>query len=254
MPEQDGDLSESQNRAISILIREEIARRRISRQHLADLARISLSTLEKALSGHRPFTFATTIRLEEALGMRLRENRAAPSPGENAPEDHGAYSRASVSWIEGDYVTLRPSFGESGTIFAYLTRIAWDEASSYLAFREGERLDAAFTQAGAVSIPNMSGHVYLTTNKSGQHRLIVVSRPTISGEMYGIITTLLAGRGALLTPVSAPIALVPVSKIEQIEFGRISPSTPCHEAYAAHLRRTIEEPFAILLRDDQDVQ
>lgn len=247
MQEQDGDLSESQNRAISILIREEIARRRISRQHLADLARISLSTLEKALTGHRPFTLATTIRLEEALGMRLRESQASPLRSENAPDEQGAYSRASVSWIEGDYVTLRPSFGEKGAIFAYLTRIAWDEAASCLAFREGERLDAAFTQAGVVSIPNMSGHVYLSTNKSGQHRLIIVSRPTIGGEMYGIITTLLAGRGALLTPVSAPVALVPASKVEPIEFGRIGPGSPCHEAYAAHLRRTVEEPFAIFV-------
>ena len=249
MQEQDGDLSESQNRAISVLIREEIARRRISRQHLADLARISLSTLEKALSGHRPFTLATTIRLEEALGMRLRDKQTASFPSENAPDEQGAYSRASVSWIEGDYLTLRPSFGESGTIFAYLTRIAWNEATSSLAFREGERLDSAFTQAGVVSIPNMSGHVYLATNKYGQHRLIIVSRPTISGEMYGIITTLLAGRGALLTPVSAPIALVPTSRVEQIEFGRIRPGTPCHEAYAAHLRRTVEEPFAIFFKE-----
>jgi len=43
------DLSAEASAAIAIKVREELARRRLSRQGLADLARISLSTLEKAL-------------------------------------------------------------------------------------------------------------------------------------------------------------------------------------------------------------
>ncbi len=70
-------------------------------------------------------------------------------------------------WIEGAYLTLRPSFGDKGGIYAYRTEIFWDEAGSYLAFRESERLDAAFTQYGSVSVPNQSGHIYLVTNASG---------------------------------------------------------------------------------------
>ena len=66
---------------IAAAIREELARRRISRQFLADEARISISTLEKALSGRRAFTLATTIRLEEALGIRLRRVPARPGRG-----------------------------------------------------------------------------------------------------------------------------------------------------------------------------
>ncbi|MFX7858476.1 hypothetical protein ABTK38_22545, partial [Acinetobacter baumannii] len=77
------------------------------------------------------------------------------------------------------------------------TEIAWDAKSACLLFREGERLDADFTQFGEVAVPNQSGHVYLVTNRSGQHRLITVSRPTITGEMYGILMTLLAGKGSL---------------------------------------------------------
>ena len=69
----DKQLSDEQSRSVAALIREELARRRISRQHLADQAKISISTLEKALSGRRPFTLATTIRLEEALGVSLRK-------------------------------------------------------------------------------------------------------------------------------------------------------------------------------------
>ena len=58
----DTDLSEEQSRAIGARVREELARRRMSREQLASDARISLSTLEKALAGRRPFTLATTVK------------------------------------------------------------------------------------------------------------------------------------------------------------------------------------------------
>src|ERR1700744_5569559 len=95
-------LTDEQSRLIATQIREELARRRISRQQLADQARISISTLEKALAGRRPFTLATTIRLEEALGLSLRKTNAptlaaAPSL---APGELGFYARPAVSWIE----------------------------------------------------------------------------------------------------------------------------------------------------------
>ncbi|MCR2379392.1 helix-turn-helix domain-containing protein, partial [Salmonella enterica] len=73
-------LSDQLNLRVAERVREEIARRRISRQHLADEARISLSTLEKALSGHRPFTLATIIRLEQAMGFELRDHAETEKP------------------------------------------------------------------------------------------------------------------------------------------------------------------------------
>ena len=65
----DEDLSAEENRAISGLIREELAKRRLTRAGLAETAKLSLSTLEKAMSGQRPFTLATVVRLESALGI-----------------------------------------------------------------------------------------------------------------------------------------------------------------------------------------
>src|SRR5437879_10417763 len=79
MPTPDKQLSAEQSRQIADTIREEIARRRISRQSLAELAKLSLSTLEKVLGGRRPFTLATTVRLEQALGVSLRKTTEAPS-------------------------------------------------------------------------------------------------------------------------------------------------------------------------------
>jgi transcriptional regulator with XRE-family HTH domain len=73
MPTPDTQLSAEQSRQVAETIREEIARRRISRQTLAAQAKLSLSTLEKVLGGRRPFTLATTVRLEQALGVPLRK-------------------------------------------------------------------------------------------------------------------------------------------------------------------------------------
>ncbi len=249
----DTELSSEHSHQIAVAVREALARRRISRQTLAEKAKISLSTLEKALSGRRPFTLATTIRLEEALGTSLRradktEKAPAPAPVVAlAPEHLGSYTRTAVTWLMGQYLTLRPSFGEADAIFAYRTEIAWSEFSSCLVFREAERLDTAFNQQGLVSVPNQSGHVYFVTSMSGQYRLAVFGRPTMNGEMYGILTTLRAGKGTQLTPVSAAIALVPIPAGTQtsLDFGRIGPAHPNYEAYRAYLERVTNEEFAL---------
>lgn len=231
-------------------IREELARRRMTRQHLAAVAKLSLSTLEKALSGRRPFTLATIVRLEEALGMSLRQRDAMPVtdvlPG-HASDGLGSYSRPAVTWMEGDYVTLRPSFSEPESIYAYLTQIRWDQVASNLVFTESERIDAEYTQGGVVSAPHQSGHIYLVTNKHGQYRLIIVSRPTIRGEMHGILTTLQVGRGAQLTPVATPLVLAPLKTMEGAEFGRIKAGHICYGPYRGLLKRTVDEPFALFL-------
>src|SRR5262245_19817661 len=230
----DQTLSAEENDAVADLVREALARRRITRQYLADQAKISLSTLEKALSGQRPFTLASIVRLESALGLTLRPANPAKLAAAArftgiAPEELGSYARRAVSWIEGDYVTVRPSFSNPDAVYAYRTAIAWQEEKSHLVFHESERVDAAFTQDGNVSIPHQSGYIYLITNKSGQYRFIIVSRPTIAGEMFGILTTLQSGRGTNLLPVSTPIIYVPMRTIgNDPVFGRIEKG---HYAY-----------------------
>ncbi|WP_443747174.1 helix-turn-helix domain-containing protein [Asticcacaulis solisilvae] len=240
------DLSPEVSAAIAVRVREELARRRLSRQGLADLARISLSTLEKALNGSRPFTLATVVRLESALDQRLRGDDADAHPAAPAPSlavSLGAYTSEAVKWLEGDYLTLRPSFEIADAIFAYRTLITWDGPQGCLAFREAERQDAPFSQRGVVSVPNKSGHVYLHTNTDGQLRLAILGRPLIGGEMYGLLATLHAGMGTQLMPVSVPIALIPVASTPGV-FGRILPGDGAYDAYRAHLGRITERGFA----------
>ena len=107
---------------------------------------------------------------------------------------------------------------------------------------------AALKQYGEVAVPNESGFIYLVTNRHGQHRVITISRPTITGEMYGIITTLLAGRASQLTPIAAPIALLPIKTVPNPSVGRIASGDANYVLYRQHLRRTVEEPFALFMQ------
>ena len=249
----DGKITTEESDALSRRLREELARRRLTRASLANAAKLSISTLEKVLSGKRTFTLATVIRLEEGLGAKLLERepasngKAQPAANGNAPDTLGSYNHASVGWLEGAYLTVRPSFGERGAVYAYRTDIAWDDASSRLTFREAERIDQDYTQFGEVAVPHQSGHIYFVTNRHGQHRLIVAARPTIKGEMHGLLTTLQSGRGSHLSPVATPIVLKALKPNEKVAYGRVQPGHANFAAYKTLLKRTLDENFAAFL-------
>ena len=236
------EFSAAQSEAIALIVREQLARRRMSRQRLADDAKISVSTLEKALNGSRGFTLATIVRLEQVLGVSLRPSSHAADKETLAPAELGAYSRAAVRVLEGSYLTLRASFEVKDAVYAYRTDISWDIESSKLVFAESERLDAANAQKGVVSVPMPSGHIYLSTNERGQMRLAILGRQLRTGEMYGLLTTLLSGTGPHLQPVAAPLALIPLAA--GAAFGRITAGHPSYLGYVQHLTRVLESGFA----------
>src|SRR6476661_1415870 len=241
-----GDIEIEGSEAVALLIREELARRRQSRQWLAEEARVSLSTIEKALTGRRPFTLATVVRLEGALGISLRGARPAtvePPGGHYAPESMGAYARPAVQWLEGTYLTLRPSFSEAGAIFAYLTSIGWDQEQGHLIFSEASRTDVEYEQKGFVSFPNISGAIYLVTISQGQYRVALLNRP--SGRwLNGILLTLAAGDGAQLTPASLPIVLLPTTAEENKTVGVVRAGDDAFEEYRTCVDRVTERGYA----------
>jgi transcriptional regulator with XRE-family HTH domain len=243
------DLEVERSDAVALIVREELARRRLSRQWLADQARVSLSTLEKALSGRRPFTLATVVRLEEALGTGLRGAGSMPvaprGEGRFAPEEMGAYARPAVRWLEGEYLTLRPSFGDRTALYAYRTRIEWEEMKGHLVFTEADRLDRDFEQQGFVSFPHLSGHIYLVTSWAGQYRLALLSRPSGGGALNGILTTLIAGPGAQLVPAAAPICYVPARSGTRPAYGLVREGDRCWDEYRHCVDRVALEGYAV---------
>lgn len=243
-----GDIEVEGSESVALLIREELARRRQSRQWLAEEARVSLSTIEKALTGRRPFTLATVVRLEGALGIRLRGARpsAVESPGGHwAPDSMVAYARPAVQWLEGSYLTLRPSFSEPGAVYAYLTSIAWDDSKGHLVFSESSRLDSEYEQQGFVSLPHLSGAIYLVTASAGQYRLALLNRPSGGGALSGILVTLAAGQGAQLTPVAVPLTLIPRGSHPGTELGVVRPGDRCFDEYRECVDRIGRRGYAL---------
>lgn len=229
------DFDAESNIQIINRIREELAHRRMSRQALADAAGISISTLEKTMSRHRPMTLATLVKLEDALGITLMQReQARTEPGELAqvaPASMGSYSRTAVKWIEGQYLTLRPSFTGDGSIFAYATRIYWDENQGHLLFVESERTDSWFEQTGHVTISNVSGHVYLVTNSDGQYRTLTLGRAPKYNALMGILSTLAMAQGSHGMPMACPIVLMQIDEDEKPTLGKF---TSGDEGYARH--------------------
>lgn len=239
------DSTYSGQKAIIMGIREELARRRMSRATLAEQAKISLSSLEKSLAGQRPFTPQMLVRIEDALGLRLQQPTVDIQV---AADDWGNYARASVNWIEGSYLTIRPASTNPAAIYTYETLISWDAGDARLKFREVGRKDSAYSQFGSVAIPHQSGHVYLVTNRHGQHRTAILAREARSGELYGLLLTLQQGRGAQLHPIAMPMVLVPMAGLaDKPLLGMTEPQHPNYAGLKARLDRTLGEGFARLL-------
>lgn len=79
--------------------------------------------------------------------------------------------------------------------------------------------------------------------------MIVVARPTISGEMHGILTTLQSGKGAHLSPLAMPIVLKKLKSGEKPAYGRIAQTHTAYPKYAALLKKTLDDQFAAFLPD-----
>ena len=223
------------DRSTAFLIREALARQRMSRQRLADEARISLSTLEKGLSGDRPFSLPTVVRLEQVLGISLQ----SVTEKSVAPADLGGYTRDAAKWLERDFVALRPSLEIADVIYAYCVQIRWDNVLSCLVFAETQRLDAVHAQQGVVSLPLASGQVYLHTNSQGQMRTAILNRPQRRGEMFGLMLTLTAGPTP--RPTAFPFVLDPL--LTDAQFGQIRHGDERFDAYREQLNTATEHIF-----------
>ncbi len=228
---------------VAALIKQELARKRMSRASLAAAAKISLSALEKGLSGQRHFSATTLIRLEEVLSLVLR-----PQQGLSAPDELGGYARPAVTWLEGNYLTLRPSSKKPQELFTYVTDITWQHEQHHLVFHEMARLDAAYAQKGAVAVPHQTGYIYFNTNRHGQQRLMVMKRETHSGALYGLLLTLQQQRGAHLLPVTMPVAMLPMATLSAPpSLGTIAPGHKAYDEYQAVLRGVVDGGFAEIL-------
>ena len=252
MPTPDKQLSAEQSRQIADTIREEIARRRISRQSLAELAKLSLSTLEKVLGGRRPFTLATTVRLEQALGVSLRKTPDAPAPA--APNQRRRRARWSGR-------LFAPRGGVDRRHLCHDAAVVWRQGRD-LRLPHRDRLGRCGVFPG-VSRERTAGRGLHPVRRSGGAEPV---RPHLSRHQparpaspdHGVAADHLgrdvrhhhdAARGPRLA-VDAdrrPDRVLPIKMVASPTFGRVSADDPNYAQYREHLRRTTEEPFAMFL-------
>ena len=53
---------------------------------------------------------------------------------------------------------------------------------------------------------------------------------------------------SLLTPIAAPIAYLPIKQIAKPTLGRLTKEDANYATYREHLRKTIDEPFALFMQ------
>jgi hypothetical protein len=167
---------------------------------------------------------------------RAATSKVGVTPSSEAPQNLGGYTHANVTRLEGKYLCVRPAFSASGLINAYLVTIRWDDAESCLIFEEQGRVDAGYTQRGRVYVPDGKPYMSLVTVERGAIRVIMVSRPVGQTSARGLMMTLSNPSGMQFTPVSAPIALMPIAdgatQLGFIKLGSAEYASYCQELEA----------------------
>lgn len=200
-----------------------------------------MSQLEKLLSGSRPFSLPSLVKIEQALQTSLAQplstnatehERVAPSG--IAPDELGAYTLASSRWIMLEYLSIRPLLRGNDEILAYRTTIYWHNDRGHLMFREDNRPIGWLCHAGDVSLPSQSGHIYLLTRAEGQFRLAILARRA-AGVLAGEQLTLVQNAAGQLAPASFTLVLMPILEPRETTdlgpFGIITKNHPAHADY-----------------------
>lgn len=211
-------------------ILEGMAARRLSRGELAGKTGYSESHLHKILSGNRPLSPSTVRRISSALDIEIGQ-RTYPVQPAVSPDELGAYSRTSVSWMEANYLAIRRSFHDRDSIIAYAIVVEWDSNGPWLAFRSSDDFSSPVLQRGRVSFSTRTGHFYLLASDLGRFDLTILGNPDDAGRLHGLCTTAYL-RNGLPTPASTAISLLPTGA--EAEFPLCGPITRESEAYSLY--------------------
>ncbi|MBU2534377.1 MAG: helix-turn-helix domain-containing protein [Alphaproteobacteria bacterium] len=244
-------------------IRQTLIEKKMTQAELADASDCHEKTIQNLLGG-RTVRDQTLFDVCMVLGLDFDElkrlwsgvgrpgNPASDEPGqpvagsEIAPIYMGAYTRAAVDHMIGQYLTLRPAFTASGTIIAYRTDISWDENWPSLLFEERNRPDAPYSHRGRLHVPPSSSFIHLVSLTKGAMRMIVVSQLDQTKQMRGIITTL-SKNGATIAPVSAPIVYLRLDEPAAATFGEITEQDEAFAGYRERLATCLADGYVSLV-------
>ena len=185
--------------------------RRMSRQTLADEAKVSRKSIDRLLAGSA-VNVETLRKIETALGVRLHEDDDSGNPDQDVPTlPHGAL---------GTFFLARRSFDSIDRII--LSALHIEKGPRELSFREfqvnvgPDQTRYEYRFSGQVDCSSTSSNLQLTTQDEGLMRVLSLSRPAIEHLKDGRLVARM--RGVLLAfnevqqfgavyPVSSPVFL-----------------------------------------------
>ena len=159
-------------------VREELARRRMSRQA------IGRSRPDQHLDARESAFGAAALHHGDdhpARGSARRSASRSRSAAERLATESGARGDGRLfarrgALARGPLCHVAAVFHRHAARSIPIARRSTGTPSrSCLCFSESERSDAGFTQHGSVSMPHLSGHIYLVTNEGGQYRLAILA-------------------------------------------------------------------------------
>jgi hypothetical protein len=230
-------LSASEKRKIADAIRTYMARERISRDEFAQRAKLGKSTIDKLVTGL--FSDRTILQIEARLNINLRGSQGAAAPAE-----FGGYTREEGSYFLGEYTFIRPSFQEEDVIQGFHMEILWGSNPSVLRLHERARDDGVTPQAGAIHIPRGSSQLFILSNENGWVQTTIVSQLNVLKRMKGVMLTVGHAFGNVYVPVTVPVVLRKIDKLERGMIGRIDRDSPLFEQYHAELSSVKSDSFA----------
>lgn len=228
--------------AVAKAIRRHLDAHGITRKHLIR-ADLSESTVNKLFQG--VFTDRTLTKVDAILGTSFSgRNDKDRASGEKAHRDLGAYTFEAASYLQGDYLCVRPSFGNPANLSAYIIHIAWDRAKTCLVFEERARADSKYVQSGIVYIPWGTPFFNLVTVDVGNVRTVLLSLPDDDGVARGLMTTVQNPKGMIYIPTAVPVFLRRLNAEKEPELGVISPAGASYVEHAKMLARIVADDFA----------
>lgn len=218
----------------------------LGRQLLADKAGIGIDRVDDFFNRKKPYVSVQTfLKISKALGKQPLQ---AAIKEKEAPEELGGYTAKTARQYIGEYLCIRPLFGNPKFLNVYLMDFLWNEKEHYLTFQEKSRFDKRHEQKGRVYIPNGQPYMSLLTADEGEVRHIILSRSR-EGVMRGLIQTLFNRGGEIYTPVCGPIVLQRTNGevIGDADLGQVDPKKPKYKRYRELLTEVLENDFARLI-------
>jgi hypothetical protein len=224
--------------------------RTLSRLQLAAKAGIGIDRVDDFFNQRRPYvSLPTFLKIAKALEKDPLQPVAPQKKDEahEAPEELGGYTAKAVRQLIGEYLCIRPLFGNPKYLNAYQMDIIWNEKERYLSFQERKRFDKQHEQGGKVYVPQGQPYIHLVTAYEGEVRHIVLSRDR--EIMRGLIQTLFRRGGNLLTPVCCPIVLKKTNgqPLDDADLGQIDPKNPKYKTYRGLLSEVLEQDYARII-------